>query len=84
MQGDFAGFNQTIENNNRNCLSQIDAIRFEVSKMAREHEADQLKIDRIMKLSETLDRNFNQHVVEMMEMFKMHDEDFHQKIFMLQ
>lgn len=53
------GFKTEIENNNRTQQGAIDGIRYEQQKVAREHEADQLRIDRINKLSERLEKEFN-------------------------
>ena len=57
-------------------MSAIEAIRYDQQKVAREHEADQLRIDRITKICETLDKNFNTYVIENMEVLRMHDEEF--------
>lgn len=57
-------------------MSAIEAIRYDQQKVAREHEADQLRIDRITKICETLDKNFTNYVTENMEVLRMHDEEF--------
>jgi len=48
--------------------------------MAREHEADQLRIDRLNRIVEKIDKDFVAHREESLELFNMHDEEFHNKI----
>ena len=48
--------------------------------MSREHEADQLRIDRLNRIVEKIDKDFAAHREESLELFNMHDEEFHNKI----
>ena len=58
FQGDFSNYQNVIDNTFRSTNTSIDTVRYDLGKTTRDHEADQLRIDRIAKVCEKMDRDF--------------------------
>lgn len=80
IMAELGNITQSMEGKERAHQTALDGVRFDVARVAREHEADQLRIDRLQRICEAVDLDFSQHKLEQRESFRMHDEEFHQRI----
>lgn len=76
FQADFVGYQSQVENNANAMRSLIDTCKNEVARTNREHEADQLRIERVQKQVSRTDTEITKLQNRVQEMLAMHDEEY--------
>ena len=72
-----------MENQFRGVATKIDGVIYDLGRTQRDHEADQLRIDRIGKVVEKFEREFAAYQKSNLELLAMHGEEIETKIISL-
>jgi conjugal transfer/entry exclusion protein len=80
FQGDFANYQNVVDNTFRTTNTSIDGVRYDLAKTQRDHEADQLRLDRMGKIIEKFEREFSAYQTSNLETLAMHGEEIETKI----
>lgn len=80
FQGDFSNYQNVVDNTFRSTGTNIDGVRYDLGKTQRDHEADQLRLDRMGKMIEKFDLDFGAYQKSNLEILAMHGEEIGQRI----